>query len=522
MQFGQRCMGMMCLVVASLLAQCGTIRANDQDVVDAAEFLFLLGSDNHSFKYQGRGYSRPPFSIDDAIAEAESGDGYSQFSLAVTYFNGAGVEKNDAEALRWMQRAAQSDLDWACCTYIVLAIIAEGGQDYLDDALKYCTAYSEDGYREARNNLAICYALGIGVEKNPEKAVDMFQSANNANLFEGVFNLGLCYLKGVGVEQSDEKAEERLRTASFMSHDEREAKHVRPLLELLEQREKDGKEKAERERREARDREEREKREQAESAERQKQAAIDVERATVMAAPTLAGATLFTMPVDGAELLRKRDAGVSADAQFSNRIKELLAKMPGDMLNVEMIAPPAYKDKKVLELRVKVSLDMPAYVDVVESLISHLESTAPQWQNEDDGGMNFDFTTVASRQAAALANETGRFPSSELVFYRISLPRRYDTYLSDHFRQLGRQVVIIELLDKNGEVIRKYRNKFDSFSYFGASGIRTDPRGGFEFPEGGGRNELVWNKSWVFSLDLPPEEAELVGNVKFSFANEAD
>lgn len=226
---------LLCVTAVVIVSHCGVWAAADKMLEDA-DFLLLLGSDEFSLKYQGRGGSEALKSTDNVIRRAESGDGFACFMLATSYYNGVSVDKNDAEALRWMQKAAEYDVDWACCTYIVLAVIAEGGEEYLDDALRYCRKYSEKGYREANNNLGVCYAKGIGVGQDPERAANLFRDVANVGMFEGLFNFGLCNLKGFGVKQSYEQAKELFSEASLCANDMGQVEMIRSILSYIDSR----------------------------------------------------------------------------------------------------------------------------------------------------------------------------------------------------------------------------------------------------------------------------------------------
>ncbi len=47
-----------------------------------------------------------PDSAEMLKSKAEAGDPAAQFNLAVCYYNGVGVEKNEAEAFKWSKKAA--------------------------------------------------------------------------------------------------------------------------------------------------------------------------------------------------------------------------------------------------------------------------------------------------------------------------------------------------------------------------------------------------------------------------------
>ena len=45
-------------------------------------------------------------SLDETRAKAEKGDAKAQYELAMSYFKGTGVAKDEAEAVKWMRKAA--------------------------------------------------------------------------------------------------------------------------------------------------------------------------------------------------------------------------------------------------------------------------------------------------------------------------------------------------------------------------------------------------------------------------------
>jgi len=63
-------------------------------------------------------------------------------------------------------------------------------------------------------SLGLCYKKGIGVEKNIPKAIELFQRAAEQKNAHGQYNLGLCYEKGIGVKQDEQKAIELYEKAA--------------------------------------------------------------------------------------------------------------------------------------------------------------------------------------------------------------------------------------------------------------------------------------------------------------------
>mgnify|MGYP000600443555 CR=1 FL=1 len=50
-------------------------------------------------------------------------------------------------------------------------------------------------------NLGYCYEVGIGVEENPQKAVEIYRRAADLDYDVAQCNLGYCYEAGIGVEK---------------------------------------------------------------------------------------------------------------------------------------------------------------------------------------------------------------------------------------------------------------------------------------------------------------------------------
>src|SRR6185369_16880914 len=63
-------------------------------------------------------------------------------------------------------------------------------------------------------SLGLCYKNGIGVERDIQKAIELFQRAAEEKNAYGQYNLGWCYEKGVGVKQDERKAIELYQKAA--------------------------------------------------------------------------------------------------------------------------------------------------------------------------------------------------------------------------------------------------------------------------------------------------------------------
>lgn len=110
---------------------------------------------------------------------ADKGDAEAQYRLGSMYAEGKGVERNDATALMWFQRAA------------------------------------ERGNAAAQYNVGASYAAGVGVEKNDAEAAKWFRRAADQGMPFAELNLGLLYAAGRGVPQDNVEAMTWLQLSLF-------------------------------------------------------------------------------------------------------------------------------------------------------------------------------------------------------------------------------------------------------------------------------------------------------------------
>jgi TPR repeat protein len=90
------------------------------------------------------------------------------------YSESKGVERDDAEAVKWFRKAADQDYTSA---QNQLGMMYEQGRGVSQDYVKATEWYrkaAERGYGGAQNNLAIAYALGQGVPKDLIEASKWF------------------------------------------------------------------------------------------------------------------------------------------------------------------------------------------------------------------------------------------------------------------------------------------------------------------------------------------------------------
>ena len=124
---------------------------------------------------------------------AEAGCGRAQFNLGVMFHNGEGVAKDDVEAARWMQCAAELG---SCPVGATCA--GPGGT--------VCAALASQGIVRAQCNLGTMYDKGEGVEKNATEAVRWYRRAAEQGDAFGQFMLGDMYRNGEGVAHDEAEA----------------------------------------------------------------------------------------------------------------------------------------------------------------------------------------------------------------------------------------------------------------------------------------------------------------------------
>ncbi len=73
-------------------------------------------------------------------------------------------------------------------------------------AVKFFREAAEKGYAPSQNNLATCYADGIGLDKDPAQAVYWHRQAAEQGFAEAQYDLGKCYDNGEGVAEDPTQA----------------------------------------------------------------------------------------------------------------------------------------------------------------------------------------------------------------------------------------------------------------------------------------------------------------------------
>jgi Sel1 repeat len=134
--------------------------------------------------------------------KANQGGAGAELLLGLKYAEGDGIAKNDAEAAKWLQRAAEKGQ--ALAQYRLGTLYEKGLGVPLDTkvAADWYAKAAEAGNVKAMHNLAVAYANGAGRETNYTEAARWFRSAAERGMADSQFNLAVLHERGLGVQTS--------------------------------------------------------------------------------------------------------------------------------------------------------------------------------------------------------------------------------------------------------------------------------------------------------------------------------
>jgi uncharacterized protein len=155
---------------------------------------------------------------------AERGDTNAQYSIGRMYAKGAGVPKDDAEAVSWFRKANEQsaalkaynagDFALALKTFrplaekgqVMAAYIlglmyanAQGVTENYTEALKWLQKAAEQGEAKAQFSVGVIYAKGLGVPQNYAEALKWYRRSADQGYAIAQFNLAAMYAKGEAV-----------------------------------------------------------------------------------------------------------------------------------------------------------------------------------------------------------------------------------------------------------------------------------------------------------------------------------
>lgn len=135
-------------------------------------------------------------------AAALAGDAAAAYEVAMRFAEGRGVPQNDAEAARWLDRAAKGGLALAQFRLGGFYEKGIGVKKDLAAARDLYRAAADKGNARAMHNLAVLYAEGIDGAADYRNAAAWFRKAADHGITDSQYNLGILYARGIGVKQN--------------------------------------------------------------------------------------------------------------------------------------------------------------------------------------------------------------------------------------------------------------------------------------------------------------------------------
>src|ERR1700676_3908368 len=139
--------------------------------------------------------------IADLKEIAYAGNVNAQVQLGVIYLTGDGVAKDDAEAVKWLRKAAEQDNPLGERYLAEMYFKGRGVPADIVEAAKWLRMAAEQGDAESEHNLAVLYTQGEGVPRNLKEAANWMRKAAEQNLAAGEQGLGVLYENGDGVRE---------------------------------------------------------------------------------------------------------------------------------------------------------------------------------------------------------------------------------------------------------------------------------------------------------------------------------
>lgn len=132
---------------------------------------------------------------------ADEGYAPAQSHLAYAYRHGEGVEKSDAEALKWYRKAADQKFVKGQYNLGVMYENGAGTKQDFAEAMKWYRLAADQGYPEAMFNIGNMYSVGSGVPVDYIEAMKWFRMAADKGLSTAEVYIGNAYAEGRGVSK---------------------------------------------------------------------------------------------------------------------------------------------------------------------------------------------------------------------------------------------------------------------------------------------------------------------------------
>ena len=128
--------------------------------------------------------------FDSQLELAKRGDAEAQFNVGQMYEVGFGVMKDNREAIYWIRRSANQKHEAAVFKLLYLDIERQGLRGGNKARMKELHRLAEQGNAQAQYYLGKMYAYGVGINTNPDVAIDWLKKAASVGVLEAELELG--------------------------------------------------------------------------------------------------------------------------------------------------------------------------------------------------------------------------------------------------------------------------------------------------------------------------------------------
>jgi TPR repeat protein len=183
------------VIAVSLLFSCSSIRA--QSPADAA--------------------AKKKF-IENLKETAYAGDVAAQVKLGIIYLTGDGAPRDDAEAAKWLRKAADQDNPMAERYLAEMYFKGRGVPADNEQAARLLQMAADQGEGQSEYNPAVLYTQGQGVARNAKQAALWMRRAAEQNLAAAQHGMGVILENGDGVPSDPVEAASWYRKAVNQSY----------------------------------------------------------------------------------------------------------------------------------------------------------------------------------------------------------------------------------------------------------------------------------------------------------------
>ncbi len=164
-------------------------RGVPKDTVEADRWFRLAADQGHPDAVAALRRTDPTPTLPSTPEAAEQGNAEAQYSLGSRYASGLGVEKDDAEAVRWYRLAAEQGHAVAQYSLGLHYALGQGVEEDYSESARWIRRAAEQGHAGAQFLLGSTYENGRGVEPDFSEALRWYRLA---------------------AEKGDDKAKERI------------------------------------------------------------------------------------------------------------------------------------------------------------------------------------------------------------------------------------------------------------------------------------------------------------------------